>query len=67
VAVGEDHAGLVFIFDATLPRSKAAIGLWVQTLAALLGEHADERALQNQIVHLPRARARQTQCTSAST
>ncbi len=53
MATGEDHAGMVFTFDATMPRSKAAIDLWVQSLAALLGDHADERALQNQVVHLP--------------
>ncbi len=53
MAAGEDHAGMVFTFDATMPRSKAAIKLWVRTLAALLGEHPDERALQNQVTHLP--------------
>jgi hypothetical protein len=53
MAAGGGHAGLVFTFDATMPRSKTAISLWVQALAALLGEHADERALQNQIIHLP--------------
>jgi predicted nuclease of predicted toxin-antitoxin system len=53
MATGEDHAGMVFTFDATMPRSKTAINLWVQTLVALLGEHADERALQNQVIHLP--------------
>lgn len=53
IATGEDHAGMVFTFDATMPRSKAAIELWVQTLAALLGEHSNERALQNQVIHLP--------------
>jgi predicted nuclease of predicted toxin-antitoxin system len=52
-ATGEDHAGMVFTFDVTMPRSKAAIELWVQTLAALLSERPDERALRNQVIHLP--------------
>ncbi|MFZ2114253.1 MAG: DUF5615 family PIN-like protein [Solirubrobacteraceae bacterium] len=53
LATGEDHAGMVFSFDATMPRSKAAIEPWVRMLAALLGEHSDERAFQNQVIHLP--------------
>lgn len=53
IAAGENHAGMVFTFDVTMPRAKAAIQLWVQTLAALLGELSDERALENQVIHLP--------------
>ena len=51
-AAGEDHAGMIFTFDATMPRRKATIDLWVQTLAALLDEHRDENALRNRVHHL---------------
>jgi len=53
LAAGEEHAGMIFTFDATLPRSRAAIPQWVQVLAELLAEHGDENALRNRIHHLP--------------
>ncbi|MDQ6751375.1 MAG: DUF5615 family PIN-like protein [Actinomycetota bacterium] len=52
LARGEAHFGLVFSNDATLPRNKAGVGLWVQTLAALLDEHQTEDALRNRTHHL---------------
>ncbi len=53
LAAGEEHAGMVFTFDATMPRNKDATGQWVQTLAQLLAEHAGDDALRNRIHHLP--------------
>ena len=52
LVAGEEHAGMIFTFDATLPRGKAAIPQWVQGLAGLLAEHGDENALRNRIHHL---------------
>jgi predicted nuclease of predicted toxin-antitoxin system len=47
LAAGEDHYGIIFTFDDTLPRNKASISLWVQTLDAFLQAHKREDALRN--------------------
>lgn len=52
LAAGEPHAGMVFTFDATLPRTRASVALWVRTLAELLDEHPGEDALANRVMHL---------------
>ena len=52
LAMGEEHHGMIFTFDATLPRTKAAIPQWVETLSNLLAEYRDEDALRNRIHHL---------------
>lgn len=52
LAAGEDHAGMVFTFGATMPRRKATIDQWVQTLAGLRADHGDEDALRNRVHHL---------------
>jgi predicted nuclease of predicted toxin-antitoxin system len=52
LTAGEEHGGMIFSFDATMPRSKAAIPQWVQTLAELLADHGDDDALRNRIHHL---------------
>jgi hypothetical protein len=36
---GQQHAGLVFTSDATLPRTHATIGRYIRLLDALLREH----------------------------
>ncbi len=38
---GQHHAGLIFTSDASLPRTHAAIGRYVQLLEALLHEYPD--------------------------
>lgn len=53
LAAREEHHGMIFTFDATMPRNKSAIPQWVQTLADLLAAHIDEDWLRNQIHHLP--------------
>ena len=53
LAAGDEHYGMVFTFDATMPRTKDAIPQWVQALTQLLAEHADDDGLRNQILHLP--------------
>lgn len=52
LAAGEEHYGVVFTDDATLPRDKASIPLWVNALSALLDVHPTEDALRNRIHHL---------------
>jgi predicted nuclease of predicted toxin-antitoxin system len=52
LAAGRDHAGMVFTFDATMPRTKAQIPLSVATLDAVLQGHASPTALSNRILHL---------------
>lgn len=38
---GQHHAGLIFTSDASLPRTHAAIGRYVQLLEALLHDYPD--------------------------
>ena len=52
LAAGDEHYGMVFTFDATMPRTKDAIPQWVQILTALLTEHTDVDSLRNQTLHL---------------
>ncbi len=52
MAAGEAHAGMIFTSDATLPRSKAAIPLWVQRLTESLTSHRDDDSIHNQVRHL---------------
>jgi nucleoside-diphosphate-sugar epimerase len=51
-ARGEDHYGVVYTHDDTLPRNKAAFPLWVTRLDELLGAHPADNALRNRIHHL---------------
>lgn len=52
VAAGEDHSGMIFTYDAPMPRSRAAIPLWVDTLEDFLRRHPGEDALHNRVHHL---------------
>ncbi len=53
VAAGDEHHGMIFTFDATMPRTKNAIPRWVHALSELLSEHADDGSLRNRIRHVP--------------
>ena len=53
LAAGEEHYGMLFTFDDTLPRTRAAISLWVKTLDEFLRNHSDESALHNRVHFLP--------------
>lgn len=53
LAAGGEHYGIIFTFDATMPRSRDATPHWVQTLAALLAEHTSDDSLRNRVRHLP--------------
>lgn len=44
---GEDHYGIIFTFDDTLPRNKTSIPLWVEVVDAFLRTHAADDALRN--------------------
>jgi uncharacterized protein with PIN domain len=53
LAAGEDHYGMVFSFDQTLPRRKRDVPLWVRALASLLDSHPTEDAFRNRTLPLP--------------
>lgn len=48
----DEHYGMVFTVDATMPRSKKAIPRWVNALGELLNEHGPEDSLRNKVHHL---------------
>jgi predicted nuclease of predicted toxin-antitoxin system len=52
LAAGDEHYGLIFTFDATMPRTKDAIPQWVKTLTELLTEHPDDDSLRSRVHHL---------------
>lgn len=52
-AAGDEHSGMIFTFDATMPRTKEAIPDWVEALSALLRANTDDGAMRNRIHHLP--------------
>jgi predicted nuclease of predicted toxin-antitoxin system len=53
LADGEDHYGIVFTDDATMPRNKASIPFWLKTLGELLEANPADDALRNRVRHLP--------------
>ncbi len=53
LTAGEEHYGLIFTSDSTMPRNKASIPLWVSTLDQLLSENPADDALRNRVMHLP--------------
>lgn len=52
LAAGEEHYGLIFTSDSTMPRNKASIPLWVKALEKVLTEHPVNDALKNRVRHL---------------
>ena len=52
LAAGEEHYGLIFTSDSTMPRNKASIPLWVKALEKVLTEHSASDALKNRVRHL---------------
>lgn len=51
-AAGEEHSGLVFTSDSTMPRNKASIPLWVKALGELLRANPADDAMRNRVRHL---------------
>lgn len=49
----EEHYGMLFTYDATLPRNRAGVLRWVETLEAFLVQHEHADALRNRVRHLP--------------
>jgi predicted nuclease of predicted toxin-antitoxin system len=52
LAAGEEHYGLIFTSDSSMPRNKASIPLWVSALEKVLTEPSAEDALKNRVSHL---------------
>ena len=52
LAAGEEHYGLIFTSDSTMPRNKASIPLWVKALEKILTEHPANDELKNRVRHL---------------
>lgn len=52
LAAGEEHYGLIFTSDSTMPRNKASIPLWVKSLTKVLTENPANDALKNRVRHL---------------
>jgi uncharacterized protein YacL len=53
VAVADEHYGMLFTTDATMPRNKSGLPFWVTTLDAFLHENKDDASMRNRIAHLP--------------
>jgi predicted nuclease of predicted toxin-antitoxin system len=53
LAAGEEHYGLIFTSDSTMPRNKASIPLWMKSLAKVMAENPGHDALKNRVRHLP--------------
>jgi predicted nuclease of predicted toxin-antitoxin system len=53
LTAGEDHYGLIFTSDSTMPRSRASIPLWVGVLEKVFTEYPGNDALKNRVRHLP--------------
>lgn len=47
VAEGDEHYGMVFTDDSTLPRNRANVTVWVEALAELLSTCVSEDYLRN--------------------
>ncbi len=47
-----EHYGIVYTYDDTVPRNKAAFGLWVAALEQLLEERPAADSLRNRAYHL---------------
>jgi hypothetical protein len=50
---GQDHYGLIFTSDASMPRDSGSLGLCVRVLGRLLGQHPADAALANRVRWLP--------------
>jgi predicted nuclease of predicted toxin-antitoxin system len=53
LAAGEEHYGLIFTSDSSMPRNRGSIPLWVKALEKLLKANPAEDALRNRVRHLP--------------
>ena len=47
LAHGGTHYGVIYTFDSSLPRNRAALGLWVTTLERFLRGHEPDDVLLN--------------------
>jgi hypothetical protein len=51
---GESHAGVIYTSDESTPRSRNAIGLFVERLSALLGNRRGEESFRDRVEWLGR-------------
>jgi predicted nuclease of predicted toxin-antitoxin system len=51
-ARGDDHYGIIYTYDDTLPRNKAGFSLWVSTLQTFVDDRRADDALLNRAHHL---------------
>jgi len=51
-ARGDDHYGIIYTYDDTLPRNKAGFSLWVSTLQTFVDDRRADDALLNREHHL---------------
>jgi hypothetical protein len=51
---GQDHRGLLFTSDESLPRGRGTIGLYIEVLSGLFDANPAEDALRNQVRWLGR-------------
>jgi len=51
-AGGEQHFGLIFTSDESMPRSRRTIGLYVERLDELLERHSGQKALRGRTLWL---------------
>ena len=49
---GQEHFGVIYTHDDTLPRNRSAFSLWVSSLEEFLQSHPGETALLNRVRHL---------------
>lgn len=46
---GEGHAGVIYTSDESMPRSRNTIGVYVERLSALLGDHPGEESFRDRV------------------
>lgn len=56
LADGDEHYGIIFTDDSSMPRNKASNPLWVRTLKQFLAANRSEDALRNRISFLTGSR-----------
>jgi hypothetical protein len=53
LARGEEHSGMLFTLDDTMPRHKRKVSRWVDVLARLLEAHPEDGSFRNRMRLLP--------------
>jgi len=48
-AGNEDHSGLIFTSDQSMPRGRSTIGIYIDRLSDLMDAHPEDDALKNRV------------------